>query len=119
MTFGLIVVGAIAIAVLAYVTMPLLRPQAEEVAVGATILSRARELHSQRDMLLASIRELEDDRALDKLSEEDFDELHVRLSTEAIAVLDQIEELDKTREALSADDGSVRALDPRPSSRRR
>jgi hypothetical protein len=119
MTIGLIVVGVIALAVIAFVTAPLLRSHTEEVIVGATIMSRARELHSQRDMLLASIRELEDDRATDKLSAEDFDELNARLSTEAIAVLDELEELEKTREALSADDGAVRALEPRPTSRRR
>lgn len=104
---------------LAFVLVPLLRRDDDEDPGRTTALSEARELQSQRDMLLASLKDLEDDRATDKIGEEDFQQLQARLSAEAIEVLRRLDALEQERERAELADHPVltypgpRRADPR------
>jgi hypothetical protein len=88
------------LAAAAFVLWPLLRGagtnEAEAGAGGA--LDAARELQSQRDMLLGALKDLEDDRATDKIDEADYEEQHAKLSAQAMAVLQKLDELEHERE---------------------
>jgi len=68
------------------------RPPVEE-------LDEARELQSQQEMLLSSLRDLEDDHATDKVGEDDYRVLHAKLSAEAIAVMRRLDAAEQRREA--------------------
>jgi hypothetical protein len=97
-----VVVLLIAAAALAFVAAPLFRTHpAGEPDWQACALSRARELQSQRDMLLGSLKDLEDDRATDKIGDEDYRDLKARLSGQAIEVLKRLDELEQEREQAS------------------
>ena len=91
MTF--FVVLLLAAAVVVYVAAPLFRrsdPGSERVAAH---LSERRELQSRHDMVLAALKDLEDDRATDKIGEADYDDMKARLSTRAIEVMKQLDGL--------------------------
>jgi hypothetical protein len=49
-------------------------------------------LQREKMLVLRSIKELEFDRSMGKLSEKDFDEMSVRLRTRAIALMKQLDE---------------------------
>lgn len=119
MTAAVVIVLVLALAAAAFVAAPLLREAAAEPRHASPALAGARELQSRRDMLLASLRDLEDDRATDKISPEDYEELHGRLSARAIEVLDGLDDLERDRErALEAERrfGSSPRKRSRPSS---
>jgi hypothetical protein len=98
LTTAVVTVAILALAGAVLVALPLARPGADEPRHVSPALASARELQSRRDMLLASLRDLEDDRSADKVSPADYEELHGRLATEAIEVLDRLEELEHDRE---------------------
>jgi hypothetical protein len=95
---AVVTLALLAIAGAAFVAVPLLRPGADERRHVSPTLSSARELQSRRDMLLASLRDLEDDRASDKISLADYEELHQRLAAETLEVLDRLDELEVDRD---------------------
>jgi hypothetical protein len=97
LTAGALVALLAGLAAAAFVVWPLLRGTVRE-AEAAPGLGAARELQSQRDMLLAALKDLEDDRATDKLDEADYAELHAKLSEEAVAVLKRLDDLERERE---------------------
>ncbi len=110
MSAGIVASVLLMAVVAAFVIAPLLRESVEVDERRASRLSRARELYSKRDMLLAALRDLEDDKATDKIADEDYDELKARLSGEAVEVLNQIDALDLDAEERPqlrlADDGA-------------
>jgi hypothetical protein len=104
MTVGVWLSLLAALAVSAFVAAPLLRPAParRQAADDHEALSEARDLASRKDMLLISLKDLEDDRQTDKIDEADFRVLHARLSAEAIEVMRQLDALEARRAAETA-----------------
>lgn len=93
MTTVLLVV-MLAGAVAAFVLAPLFRDDAAEAERVAGALSEAQDLQSQREMALAALRDLEDDRQTGKIGDEDYADLKNRLSTRAVDVLERLDRLE-------------------------
>ena len=83
----------LALAVLWFVAAPLLRSDAAESERVVSAESEAVELQSRHAMLLASLADLEEDRATGKLDDEDYDELHELLTVQAVDILKKIDAL--------------------------
>ncbi len=94
----LLVLGAL---VLIFVAAPLLRSDATQVARVSRALGEVADLQSRNDMLLASLRDLEDDRATGKLTEEDYESLHSQLTAQAVEVLKQLDAATEREEQLA------------------
>jgi hypothetical protein len=92
-----VVLLGLAAGVVAFVLAPLLRADAAEAERVSAVVSEERDLASRREMLVATLRDLEDDRATGKVDEADYAELHARLSAEAVVVLRQIDAIDEAR----------------------
>ncbi len=88
-----VVLIVLALAVLWFVAAPLLRSDAAESERLVSAESAAVELHSRHAMLLASLGDLEEDRATGKLDDPDYEELHEALTVQAIDVLKKIDAL--------------------------
>jgi hypothetical protein len=98
---GTILALLLGAAMLAFVVAPLMRKDAAEGEERSATLGRARELEARRQQLLASLKDLEDDRATDKIDEADFEELNARLSADAIDVMRELDIVEKEREAAA------------------
>ena len=73
----------------------MLAPLTQDVVlrIGEPVSERTRTaLEREKMLVLRSIKELEFDRAMGKLSPKDFDEMSVRLRTRAIALMKQLDE---------------------------
>jgi len=94
-TAGLILVLLLAAAAAVYLVRPLLQRDAlDPEEVGRASTDALRDLHSRQQMLLASLKDLEDDLATDKLDQEDYESLKQQLSAQAIEVMQQIDGLE-------------------------
>ncbi len=89
-----VVVILLAAAVAAWVLAPLFRENAAEAERTSSRMSEAQDLLSQREMALAALRDLEDDRQTGKIGDADYAELKARLSSRAVEILDRIERLE-------------------------
>ena len=68
MTLGTVLVLIVAVGALAYVLAPLMRRDAlDRDGARGSHLGELRELHARQQMLLASLKDLEDDRDTDKI----------------------------------------------------
>jgi hypothetical protein len=96
---------------------------APDMAMFSEPLSERARLALEREkmLVLRSIKELEFDRAMGKLSPKDFDEMSLRLRTRAIALMKQLDEGDtgyrevierELRARLSAGKGDTQLLPP-------
>ena len=91
MTAAYVILALIALAALAYVVLPLREtatPTADHIAAA---LDEARDLQSRHDMILAALRDLEDDRATDKIDEVDYKQLQARLQARAVDLMKRID----------------------------
>jgi hypothetical protein len=70
--------------------LPLVRPDARPAAEGLSESMRA-VLEREKMLVLRSIKELEFDRAMGKLSEKDFEEMAARLRARAISLMRQLD----------------------------
>jgi len=113
MTPGIVAALALGVAALAWLVAPLLRADAAEAERVGAAVSEERDLRSRRDMVLAALRDLEDDRDTGKIDDRDYAGLRAHLETEAIGLMKQIEALDRAR----SDRGPV-SLPPEPESAR-
>jgi len=95
-TFLALLLGCAAVA---YVVMPLIRNESSAAAGNHQALSKERELHSRQQMLLAALKDLDDDRSTDKIDEADFEHLKNRLSQQAIDVISRRESAQGCRTA--------------------
>ena len=87
MSAGIVLSLLVGLAFAAWIVMPLLRG---EIAVSRRVTdttSEARELQSKYDMLMSSLEDLEDDRATDKIGEQDYNDLHTRLTGQVVDVM--------------------------------
>ena len=81
----------------AWILRPLFRADAVESERIARKLSERAELLSRKEQLLASLKDLEDDRETEKINEHDYAELHARLTAETAEVLAALD-ADQARE---------------------
>ena len=95
----MLAVALFALCGLAYVASPLLvrRDEGSDPAEAERGLAEARELQSRHTMLLASLKDLEDDRLTEKLSEADYVELKQRLTDEAVETMRAIDAHEEAR----------------------
>ena len=82
---------AIAVAVAAIVSRPLLRPQGEEAEDPHE--AELADLEARKEATYRQIRDAESDRAAGKLTDEDFKRLDREARGEAIAILKRIDRL--------------------------
>lgn len=85
-------IGAAGLAALAFyrTIVPLVDPRAEERADAPSARLRA-DLEREKALTLRSIKELEFDRAMGKLSQQDFDQMAGRLRARAMGIMKQLE----------------------------
>ena len=93
MSFGLLASLVVGVGALAFVLAPLFRKDAAEAERVVAVTSAVRELQSRREMLLASLKDLEDDKATGKLDDRDYDELKGKLTGQAVEVMKRLDEL--------------------------
>jgi hypothetical protein len=97
LTLGLVLAIGVAVAATWFVVAPLLRRDAAEAERVGAVKSEERDLRSRHEMLLAGLKDLEDDRATGKLDDADYARMRGDLSAEAVAVMKQIDALDLAR----------------------
>ena len=96
---GTVLVVLLATVALLFVMAPLLRRGGPEMSESdEASLASLRELHARQQMLLAALKDLEDDRATDKIGDSDYEQLKQRLSTEAIEVMRRLDAAEHERE---------------------
>ena len=91
MTGGAITILVLAVVALAFVVAPLLREDSARQERTSDALSEARELQSRRDMLLASLKDLEDDHDTHKMVDADYVELRDKLTAQAVEVMKRLD----------------------------
>ena len=84
----------------AFIVAPLLRRDAAMAELVASGTGEERDLQSKHEMLLSSLKDLEDDRATEKIDEADYSELKGRLSARAVEIMKRLDELKAEREAV-------------------
>lgn len=99
MTWGLAVSAVLAAVVLGYVLAPLLRSDAAERERASHAAGETIDLRSEKDAILASLRDLEDDRQTGKVEEADYTTLQARLRARAIEIMKRLDELDERHRA--------------------
>ena len=76
---------------LAWIMHPLIQP--ERVRERHDPYAQKKELLAQREMLFASIKDLEDDREAGRLDEDDYEALRADLDQQCVKVLDNLAKL--------------------------
>lgn len=103
MTLAIVLAVLLAVAALGYVLAPLLQRDAlESDERSEASLDELRTLHARQQMLLSSLKDLEDDRQTDKIGPKDYDRLKSRLSSQTIEVMQRIDAVEKEREKVLA-----------------
>jgi hypothetical protein len=106
-TFLTLLLGA---AALAYIVMPMLLDDGSTTQDASTALSNEQEALSRQQMLLAALKDLEDDRSTDKIGDEDYARLKSRLSGQAIETMQRLDALQESRE--KAEEEAIQAAAP-------
>jgi hypothetical protein len=115
MSAGVLIALLIGIAALTFVFAPLFRKDAAEAEMLAAASSELRDLRSRKEMLMASLRDLDDDRQTGKIDEQDYEQLKGRLTAQAVEVMKRLDEL---QPAPAAPSGPVPlSVPPGPPSR--
>ena len=102
MTGAMIVMGLVLLVSVAFVVAPLLRKDSLEAERVAMELSEEMELQSDHDMIVASLRDLDEDMSAGKLVEQDYDEIRAELTARAVKVMRRLDELQAEHEARQA-----------------
>ena len=76
-----------------FVLAPLFQKGAAEAERSSTGLSERQDLHSLREMAMAALRDLEDDRATGKIGDGDYQDLKARLSGRAVDIMRRLDAL--------------------------
>ena len=108
MSAGVVAVFVLAAAALAFVVAPLLRADAIVAERRRDNFGEERDLLARHTMLLASLRDLEEDRSTDKLDQVDYDRLKHQLSGEAIEIMKRLDGL-RARRAQNHQRGDAAA----------
>lgn len=92
MSLGLVTSAAMGLAVAAWVFSPLFARGAGEKEKARTATGEKADLLSRKEMLLASLKDLEDDRETDKISEHDYMQLKNKLTAQAIEIMKKLDD---------------------------
>jgi len=95
MTAGIIFISLVAVGSVAFVVAPLLRKDAADAERLAAAASEEVEMASQHDMILASLKDLEEDRSTGKITDEDYQGLYAKLTGEAVEVMKRLDEFER------------------------
>jgi hypothetical protein len=111
-SLGTVLVLILAAGAWYFILAPLMRANAlDRDGARGTHLGELRELHARQQMLLASLKDLEDDRDTDKIGDEDYAGLKSRLSAQTIEVMQRMDILEAERaEGLERDARAARPL---------
>lgn len=96
MSLGVALACLLALAILAWLLLPLVYEAAGLAPAPTSTRSELEDLYVQREGTYATLKELEFDHETGKLSDEDFKELRGRYSAEAVKILQRIDELEGT-----------------------
>lgn len=107
MTAALLVTFGLAAAAVAFVMAPLWRSASDRGESRSESSDALTELRSQREMLLGALRDLEDDRAMEKIDPGDYATMKTRLSAQAIEVIDRLERLEASAAPAAPAGGAV------------
>jgi cytochrome c-type biogenesis protein CcmI len=111
-TLGAVLSILLIAAAVVFVLAPLFRKDAAVLERRATALSDEEELASQQEMAMASLKDLEDDRATGKIADRDYEDVKARLTRRAVEIL-------KRQDDLAARKSRPQAVpDPPPSGTR-
>ncbi len=91
MTAGAWVALLLGLAGLAYVAAPLFRKDAAEIEQLASENSERQDLTSQREMVLAALKDLEDDYSTGKIDDTDYEKLKSQLSERAVDIMKRLD----------------------------
>lgn len=97
MSAGILLSLVLAALVVYYIVAPLFRADAAEAERISSAVSEERDLQSRREMLMAALKDLEDDRATGKVDQKDYSQLKTELSTEAIEIMKQLDAMGEAR----------------------
>jgi hypothetical protein len=86
-------VGALALVVAVVVLAPLFRPDAQEAERVSNALSQEQDLTTRHAMVLAGLRDLEDDRQTGKIGDADYAALRAKLEANAVSLMKSLDEL--------------------------
>ena len=92
-----LVVGALALTVAVVVLAPLFRPDAQQAERKSQALSVEQDLSTRREMALAALRDLEDDRQTGKIGDADYAALKSRLEARAVELMKSLDALAAAR----------------------
>jgi len=92
MNLGLLTSAAMGIAVTAWVFSPLFARDASDREKARSATGEKADLISRKEMLLASLKDLEDDRETDKISEHDYMQLKNKLTAQAIEIMKKLDD---------------------------
>ena len=92
MSLGLVTSAAMGLAVAAWVFSPLFAKDAGEKERARSATGEKADLLSRKEMLLASLKDLEDDRETDKISEHDYMQLKNKLTAQAIEIMKKLDD---------------------------
>ncbi|HXV75219.1 MAG TPA: hypothetical protein VD788_02800 [Candidatus Polarisedimenticolaceae bacterium] len=97
MSAGGIAAVIVGLSVVAWVLAPLLRKDAAESERIGSAVSEERDLRSRREMLVAALKDLEDDRSTGKVDDTDYARSRTALSAEAVEIMKQLDALEQAR----------------------
>ncbi len=95
MVIAWMVIAALAVIALAYVSAPALGPVDDDIEPGG----EPSELEDRKVAALTGILDIEEERAIGKLSDEDFASLRAKYETEALEALNALDERDGALES--------------------
>ena len=91
MTAGLVFSLLLGAGTIAFVLAPLFRDDAALSEYRSAAVSELRELRSQHEMVLAGLKDLEDDHATGKIGDADHAELEASLTAQAVELLKKMD----------------------------
>lgn len=98
MTVGTIVAVVGGIVAAAWILAPLFRPEGAPSERDRSRDSDRADWMSRKEMILGSLRDLEDDHDTAKIADEDYEALKARLESEAVEVFRKLDDLEKAAE---------------------
>ena len=102
MTPGIVIVVLLGATVAAILLAPLLRKDAAKAELLADHRSEERDLASHQATILASLKELEEDREHHKIGDADYDSLKAQLTRQAVELMRRVDEAKERRRASEA-----------------
>ena len=96
---GIVTVLILAAVAVAFVVAPLLRKDAAEAERVAAAASEEIDMQSRHSMVLAALKDLDDDRATEKIDENDYEEMRGRLTVQAVEIMKRLDQLQAEHEA--------------------